>query len=176
MFNSPVLVFDIETVPDADSGRTTLGLGGIDDHDVARAMAHRRRQKTGGSDFLALHYHRIVAIAVALKEGDGFRVWSLGDKDSTEKELLERFSVELRDTTQPLYPGMVRDLISLLYIIVRCITVSSQNVTGKTAIPTENSDGITMQIDITGVILILWMFCRDSRPERLHLWTRFRNF
>ena len=52
MFNSPVLVFDIETVPDADSGRTTLGLDGIDDQDVARAMAHRRRQKTGGSDFL----------------------------------------------------------------------------------------------------------------------------
>jgi predicted PolB exonuclease-like 3'-5' exonuclease len=67
MFNTPILVFDIETVPDAVSGRTALELDGIDDQDVVRAMAHRRRQKTGGSDFLALHYHRIVAIGIALK-------------------------------------------------------------------------------------------------------------
>ncbi len=91
MFNSPVLVFDVETVPDVVSGRKALELDGIDDQEVVRAMSHRRRQKTGGSDFLALHYHRIVAIAVALKEDDGFRVWSLGSADSTEKELLERF-------------------------------------------------------------------------------------
>ena len=117
MFNSPVLVFDIETVPDADSGRTTLGLDGIDDHDVARAMAHRRRQKTGGSDFLALHYHRIVAIAVALKEGDGFRVWSLGDKDSTEKELLERFfsGIERYDPTLVSWNGSGFDLPVIHY-------------------------------------------------------------
>ena len=31
MFNSPILVFDIETVPDVASGRTTLGLEYIDD-------------------------------------------------------------------------------------------------------------------------------------------------
>ena len=79
MFNSPILVFDIETVPDVASGRAVLELDGIDDQDVVRAMSHRRRQKTGGSDFLALHYHRIVAIAVVLKEDDGFRVWSLGE-------------------------------------------------------------------------------------------------
>ena len=37
MFNSPILVFDIETVPDAVSGRTALELDGIDDQDVVRA-------------------------------------------------------------------------------------------------------------------------------------------
>ena len=34
MFNSPILVFDIETVPDAVSGRTALELDGINDQDV----------------------------------------------------------------------------------------------------------------------------------------------
>ena len=53
MFNSPVLVFDVETVPDVVSGRKALELDGIDDQEVVRAMSHRRRQKTGGSDFLA---------------------------------------------------------------------------------------------------------------------------
>ena len=73
------------------SGRTALDLDGIDDLNVVRPMSHRRRQKTGLSEFLALHDHRIVALGVAPDEGDGFRVWSLGDKNSTEKELLERF-------------------------------------------------------------------------------------
>ena len=65
MFNPPILVFDIETIPDVVAGRAALDLEGVGDQDVVRAMSHRRRQKTGGSDFLALHYHRIVAIGVA---------------------------------------------------------------------------------------------------------------
>ena len=117
MFNSPILVFDIETVPDAASGRTVLGLDGIDDQDVVRAMSQRRRQKTGGSDFLALHYHRIVAIAVVLKEDDGFRVWSLGDTDSTEKELLDRFfsGIERYDPTLVSWNGSGFDLPVIHY-------------------------------------------------------------
>ncbi|HET8552607.1 MAG TPA: 3'-5' exonuclease, partial [Gammaproteobacteria bacterium] len=35
-----VLAFDIETVPDVDSGRRLYGLDGLDDADVARAMFH----------------------------------------------------------------------------------------------------------------------------------------
>ncbi|MCS5579554.1 MAG: 3'-5' exonuclease, partial [Gammaproteobacteria bacterium] len=117
MFNSPILVFDIETVPDVASGRTALELDGIDDQDVVRAMSHRRRQKTGGSDFLALHYHRIVAIAVVLKEDDGFRVWSLGDTDSTEKELLDRFfsGIERYDPTLVSWNGSGFDLPVIHY-------------------------------------------------------------
>jgi predicted PolB exonuclease-like 3'-5' exonuclease len=82
--------FDIETVPDVEFGRRLLGLEGIDDEDVASAMTFRHLQKTG-SDFLPLHQHRIVAISVALRIGDSFRVWSLGDEDSDEAELVTRF-------------------------------------------------------------------------------------
>ena len=117
MFNSPILVFDIETVPDVASGRAALDLEGIGDEDVVRAMSHRRRQKTNGSEFLALHYHRIVAISVALKEDDGFRVWSLGGKNSTEKELLERFfsGVERYDPTLVSWNGSGFDLPVIHY-------------------------------------------------------------
>ena len=82
--------FDIETVPDVEFGRRLLGLDGIDDEDVASAMTFRHLQKTG-SDFLPLHQHRVVAISVALRSGDSFRVWSLGDADAGEAELVARF-------------------------------------------------------------------------------------
>ncbi len=135
MFNSPILVFDIETVPDAVSGRTALELDGIDDQDVVRAMAHRRRQKTGGSDFLALHYHRIVAIGVALKEDDGFRVWSLGDTDSTEKELLERFfsGIDRYDPTLVSWNGSGFDLPVIHYrALYNCVVSQRYWETGDT--------------------------------------------
>jgi predicted PolB exonuclease-like 3'-5' exonuclease len=82
--------FDIETIPDVDFGRRMWQLEGLSDADVARAMTFKHLQKTG-SDFLPLHQHRVVAISVALRTGDTFRVWSLGKPDSDEAELVRRF-------------------------------------------------------------------------------------
>jgi len=85
------LVFDIETVPDIASGRRLYDLDGLSDEDVARAMFTRRTQKTGGSEFLPLHLHRIVAISAVLRSSNSIKVWSLGSEDSSEKELITRF-------------------------------------------------------------------------------------
>ena len=85
------LVFDIETVPDTIAGRRLYDLDGLSEEDIARAMFTRRIQKTGGSDFLPPHMHRIVAISAVLRRGDSINVWSLGDKDSPEAELITRF-------------------------------------------------------------------------------------
>ena len=83
--------FDIETVPDVELGRKLWDLDAeLSDKDVGNAMMFRQQQKTG-SDFLPLHMHRIVAIAVALRSGDSFRIWSLGDRDADEAELVRRF-------------------------------------------------------------------------------------
>jgi predicted PolB exonuclease-like 3'-5' exonuclease len=57
---------------------------------VGTAMTFMRQQQAG-SDFLPLHQHRVVAISVALRTGDSFKVWSLGDEDSGEDELVRRF-------------------------------------------------------------------------------------
>lgn len=87
-----VFVFDIETVPDVDGGRHLHGLEGLSDAEVAKVMLHLRRQETGGSDFLRLHLQRIVAISAVFRGGDDtLKVWSLGDPDAGEKELIERF-------------------------------------------------------------------------------------
>ncbi len=86
------LVFDIETIPDIDSARKLYNLQGLDDREVGEVMFSQRRQATGGaSEFLPLHLHKIVAISVVLRTAEKISVWSLGDKDSTEKELVERF-------------------------------------------------------------------------------------
>ncbi|MFA7386877.1 MAG: 3'-5' exonuclease [Thiohalobacteraceae bacterium] len=86
-----VLVFDIETVPDLDAGRRLHGLEGLSDEDVAKAMFHMRRQETGGSEFLKLHLHRVVAISAVLRTRDALKVWSLGDAAADEKEIVQRF-------------------------------------------------------------------------------------
>ena len=85
-----VLAFDIETVPDVASGRRLLALDGLGDADVARIM-RQHRQQAAGTELMRHHLNRIVAIAVVLRAGDRFRVWSLGGAGSTESELVERF-------------------------------------------------------------------------------------
>jgi predicted PolB exonuclease-like 3'-5' exonuclease len=82
--------FDIETIPDIELGRVLWGLDGLSDADVGTAMGFLRQQKTG-SDFMPLHMHRVVAISVAFRSGEGFRVWSLGDRDADEAEIIGRF-------------------------------------------------------------------------------------
>ncbi|WP_334107453.1 3'-5' exonuclease [Methylobacillus sp.] len=88
---TPTLVFDIETVPDVAGLRKLLDLpADTTDEDVARVAFHQRRQHNG-SEFLPLHQHRVVAISCALREGDSFRVWTLGSVDAPEQEIIQRF-------------------------------------------------------------------------------------
>ena len=87
----PVLVFDIETVPDIAGLRKIHDLdAGLSDEQVA-AMAFQRRRQSTGNDFLQLHLHRVVAIACALRDRDSFRVWSLGETGDDEGRLIQRF-------------------------------------------------------------------------------------
>jgi predicted PolB exonuclease-like 3'-5' exonuclease len=86
-----VFVFDIETVPDVAAGRKVYGLEGLSDKDVAEVMFHQRRQETNGSDFLRLHLQRIIVISVVMRSREMLKVWSLGEPDAPEQDLLRRF-------------------------------------------------------------------------------------
>ena len=85
-----VLTFDIETVPDVESGRRLLGLDGLGDTEVARVM-QQRQQQSSGTELMRHHLQRVVAIAVVLRTAKRLRVWSLGSAESSERELVERF-------------------------------------------------------------------------------------
>lgn len=87
-----VFVFDIETVPDVDGARKLWNIDGADDADVAKIMFNKRRQETDGrSDFIRHHLQKIVAISAVLRHDDRLSVWSLGEPDSSEAELISRF-------------------------------------------------------------------------------------
>ena len=88
---NPVLVFDIETVPDIAGIRRLRGIDdAVSDHDVAEMAFQLRRQATG-SDFLQHYLHRVLVISCALQDRDSFKVWSLGNNGESEGEIIQRF-------------------------------------------------------------------------------------
>lgn len=88
---SPTLVFDIETIPDTAGYARIAGLDPDTDPDQVAAIAFQQRRQATGSEFMQLHLHRVIAISVALREKDGFRVWSLGGERDDEASLVQRF-------------------------------------------------------------------------------------
>jgi len=88
---TPILVFDIETIPDIAGLRTLHGLDSrVSDEEVAELAFQQRRQKTG-SDFIQHHLQRVVAISCVLREGDNFKAWTLGGLEEDEGSLIQRF-------------------------------------------------------------------------------------
>ncbi|HEX4332624.1 MAG TPA: 3'-5' exonuclease [Usitatibacter sp.] len=88
---TPILVFDIETVPDIAGLRKLWDLGpAVSDSAVVELASQRRRQATG-NDFLPAHVQRVVAISCALRSDDGVRVWTLGSAADSEAEIVKRF-------------------------------------------------------------------------------------
>ena len=65
---TPILVFDIETVPDAAGIRRLNDIAAdIPDDDLLAWYAQQRRAATGG-DFAPLYQQKVVAIACAMRE------------------------------------------------------------------------------------------------------------
>ncbi len=88
---TPILVFDIETVPDVAGLRRIHGLPeALPDAEVVAWFAHKRRVTTG-SDFMPLHLQQVVAIGCALRTGNDLKLWSIGEPDDPEPELIRRF-------------------------------------------------------------------------------------
>ncbi|HUL94997.1 MAG TPA: 3'-5' exonuclease [Usitatibacter sp.] len=87
----PILVFDIETVPDAQGLRKLWDVAPqVSDAAVVELAMQRRRQATN-NDFLPPHVHKVVAISCALRSDEGVRVWSLGAPGDPEPEVVKRF-------------------------------------------------------------------------------------
>jgi hypothetical protein len=88
---TPILVFDIETVPDVEGLRRLWELGPeVSEQGVVDLVSQRRRQATG-NDFLPHYLQRVVAISCVLRSNDGLRVWSLGGAQDGEREIVQRF-------------------------------------------------------------------------------------
>lgn len=87
----PVLVFDIETIPDVAGFRRINDLPGeLSDAEVAE-LAFQQKRARSGNDFLPLHLQRVVSISCVLRAGDSFKVWSLSEPELGEGEIIQRF-------------------------------------------------------------------------------------
>ncbi|MDR1350264.1 MAG: 3'-5' exonuclease [Zoogloeaceae bacterium] len=89
--HSPVLVFDIETIPDVSGLRLLRGLDAtLADAEVAE-LAFQQRRAQIGHDFMPLHLQRIVSISCVLRARETFKVWSLAAPALSEAEMIQRF-------------------------------------------------------------------------------------
>jgi predicted PolB exonuclease-like 3'-5' exonuclease len=88
---TPILVFDLETIPDVEGLRALNGWGpDVNDEDVAeRAFAARR--EAVGHDFLPLHLQKIAVVGCAFRDDEGFRVKCIGKADDPEAKLIDGF-------------------------------------------------------------------------------------
>lgn len=88
---TPILVFDIETIPDARAIRVLHQLpDSINDNEVVEFAAQQRRAKNG-SDFMPHHLHQIVAISCCLRWKDKVHIGTLCKADSSEAEMVAEF-------------------------------------------------------------------------------------
>jgi predicted PolB exonuclease-like 3'-5' exonuclease len=85
---TPVLAFDIETIPDVAGIRKLYGLPAeLPDGEVAEVAFQARRVRTG-SDFLPPHLQKVAVISCVLRGDEGLKVFSL---EGAEADVIRRF-------------------------------------------------------------------------------------
>jgi len=87
----PILVFDLETIPDAEGlRRLNPQWAGLDDTAlIEQALAARR--ESHGNDFLPLHLQKIAVVGCVFRDDQGFRVKTLGRPEDPEDALIAGF-------------------------------------------------------------------------------------
>lgn len=88
----PVLVFDIESIPDVDGLRALRGAGAeLSDEQVYAAWVAERKEK-GQSDFMPLYLQRVLVISCVFRNAEGLRIHSFVDKDGQgEAKVIQSF-------------------------------------------------------------------------------------
>ena len=88
---TPVLVFDIETIPDVAGLRRLNGLDDSLSDDEVAELAFQKRRAANGTDFMPLHLQKVVAISCVLRDRDTFKVWTMGEPGDSEGQAIQRF-------------------------------------------------------------------------------------
>jgi predicted PolB exonuclease-like 3'-5' exonuclease len=82
MASWPVLVFDIETIPDLAGLRILRGLDASVDDAGVYAAEMTERQARGKSDFMPLHLQRVLVISCVFRNAERLRVHSIVDREA----------------------------------------------------------------------------------------------
>lgn len=101
--NSPVLVFDIETIPDIAGLRNFRGLPSDASDEQVYADWLSERSEKGQSDFMPLHLQRVLVISCVFRNVEGLRVHSFVDRDGQgEGKVIQAFFSTLEKHTPQL--------------------------------------------------------------------------
>lgn len=88
----PVLVFDIESIPDIAGLRALRGEPADARDEQVYAAWLAERQDKGQSDFMPLHLQRVLVISVVFRNAEGLRVHSFVDRDgASEGKVIQTF-------------------------------------------------------------------------------------
>jgi predicted PolB exonuclease-like 3'-5' exonuclease len=91
----PVLVFDIESIPDVAGLRSLRGLGPTLSDDEVYALEMAERTALGKSDFMPLHLQRVLVISCVFRNAEGLKVHSFVDREpdgkSQEGKIIQGF-------------------------------------------------------------------------------------
>jgi predicted PolB exonuclease-like 3'-5' exonuclease len=88
---TPILAFDIETIPDCAGIRRIHDLPeDLPDADVAELAFQKRRVQTG-NDFLPPHLQRVVVISCVARDDEGIKIFTIGEPERDEKASIQRF-------------------------------------------------------------------------------------
>ncbi|WP_439114600.1 3'-5' exonuclease [Hydrogenophaga sp.] len=88
----PVLVFDIESIPDVAGLRALRGEPADRPDDQVYAAWLAERKEKGQSDFMPLHLQRVLCISVVFRNAEGLRIHSFVDRDDqSEGKVVQTF-------------------------------------------------------------------------------------
>ncbi|HCY17187.1 MAG: 3'-5' exonuclease [Curvibacter sp. GWA2_64_110] len=88
----PVLVFDIETIPDIAGLRALRGASPETTDEQVHAAWLAERKEHGQSDFMPLHLQRVLVISCVFRNAEGLRIHSFVDRDGqSEGKIIQTF-------------------------------------------------------------------------------------
>src|SRR5690606_36586234 len=88
----PVLVFDIESIPDVQGLRALRGAAPEDTDEQVYAACLAERKERGQSDFTPLHLQRVLVISCVFRNAEGLRLHSFVDRDGqSEGKVIQMF-------------------------------------------------------------------------------------
>jgi 3'-5' exonuclease len=88
----PVLVFDIETIPDIDGLHALRASAPTQSAQQVYEAWLQERKAAGQSDFMPLYLQRVLCISAVFRSAEGLRVHSFVDKDgASEGKIIQQF-------------------------------------------------------------------------------------
>ena len=88
----PVLVFDIESIPDIAGLRALRDAAPDATDEQVHAAWLAERRENGQSDFMPLHLQRVLVISCVFRNADGLRIHSFVDRDGhSEGKVIQTF-------------------------------------------------------------------------------------